>query len=48
MGIKQLMLVAEESNHYSRKVIERNGGQQLDVMVGTLSAEAIVRYLLPV
>ncbi|CAH1531268.1 GNAT family N-acetyltransferase [Vibrio harveyi] len=44
IGLKQVMIVADESNIASRKVIEFNCGQLTDIVTGTLSPEPIARY----
>jgi predicted acetyltransferase len=44
-GLTQLSLTADEDNIASRKVIEKDGGQQIDIGK-TSSEEVVIKYLI--
>lgn len=44
MGLSEVLIVADERNIASRKVIEHNGGQLQDIIVGELGPEPAARY----
>ncbi|GLT18403.1 acetyltransferase [Vibrio zhanjiangensis] len=47
LGISKALLTADEKNHASRGVIEANGGELIDIVMGKVFPYPVARYWVP-